>query len=337
MKTYFLHGARDLRLEEVTQPEITDDQLLIEVKYTGICGSDVHYYNHGYCGRFIPERPFALGHEFSGIVVKSGKKVDGFPINSAVAIDPSMPCRKCSFCSSGRYNLCENMRYFGSASCRPHLDGGFGKYVAVPAENCFILPPNVSLKEASLLEPLCVALHAVMQAGNVSGKSVLITGGGTIGQLILRVLKSFGATSVTVSDVSDFAREFSLKSGATSVINPTSPVPDLKEFEIVFEASGAEMALQFALEAIQRGGTLVQIGSLAETVSIPANLIMTKELTVKGSFRFANVFKMALSLIDSGNLKLDGIITSSFPFNEIPTAMDKALNFKNSVKIQIEM
>lgn len=131
MKTYLLYGAKDIRLSEKPVPIPGDDQVLIKPKFTGICGSDVHYFQHGYCGNFIPKRPFALGHEFAGVVDSIGANVIRLKVGDEVAVDPSMPCGSCKHCKSGHYNLCLSMRYFGSASCDPHMDGSMGQYLVV--------------------------------------------------------------------------------------------------------------------------------------------------------------------------------------------------------------
>lgn len=164
MQTYLLYGAEDIRREEKPEPAVQPDEVLIQTRFTGICGSDVHYYRRGYCGRYIPKRPFALGHEFSGVISKVGSGVDTIKVGDEVAIDPSMPCGICDYCQGDDYNLCTNMKFLGSASCDPHIDGALGQFVAVPARNCFVLPGGISLPQAALLEPLCVAMHAARVA-----------------------------------------------------------------------------------------------------------------------------------------------------------------------------
>lgn len=337
MKTYLLYGAKDIRLAEKSIPEPGPGQVLIQPRFTGICGSDVHYFQHGYCGNFVPKRPFALGHEFAGVIHSIGSNVYGLKVGDEVAIDPSMPCGSCQHCRSGHYNLCQSMRYFGSASCDPHIDGAMGQYVVAPAANCYVLPAGISMAQASLLEPLCVAMHAVRQVGRIAGTSILITGGGPIGQLILRVVRAFGAYNVTVSDVNGFAREFSLKSGANRVVNPLeeNAWKSLNEFDVVFEASGVPSALSNGIQVVRRGGTVVLVGTLPESFSIPGNLIMNRELKLLGSFRFANVFEDAMKMVAEGLINLDGMVTNIYGFDEIPQAMQRALDKDQVMKVQI--
>lgn len=337
MKAYLLHGALDIRAEERPDPEPMPGMVVVEPRFTGICGSDLHYFRHGYCGKFVPKRPFALGHEFSGVIRSIGSGVTGLTPGDEVAIDPSMPCGTCGHCRTGRYNLCAYMRYFGSASCDPHLDGSMARLVAAPARNCHRLPPGIGLAEASLLEPLSVAMHAVRQCGHPAGKRILITGGGPIGQLILRVLRAFGALDITVSDPDPFARQFALQSGADRILDPTAPDAwsTIAPFDICFEAAGSPVALSNAILATNRGATVVLVGTLPEEVSLPANLIMNRELNLRGSFRFANVFEEAMHLVAAGIIRLDGLVTHVHPFDEIPQAMELANARQNVMKIQI--
>jgi len=337
MKTYLLYGPKDIRLAEKPAPNPEAGQVLVEIKFTGICGSDLHYFNHGFCGRFVPKRPFALGHEFSGIVREVGSNVQSLSIGDEIAVDPSMPCGSCNHCRSGHYNLCLNMKFFGSASCDPHIDGSMGEFVAVPSSNCYVLPKGIDLAQASLLEPLSVAMHAVRQVGNISGKSVLITGGGPIGQLILRVARAFGAYRVTMSDVNAFARDFALASGANAAINPVdeNAWQANGHYDVIIEASGVPSALSNGLEVVRRGGTVVLVGTLPELFSLPGNLIMSKELKLFGSFRFAHVFQDAINMVAAGQINLDGIVTDIYGFDDVPIAMEKALAKDHVMKVQI--
>jgi L-idonate 5-dehydrogenase len=337
MKSFLLYGPKEVQLAERPMPTCGPTQVIVQPKYTGICGSDIHYFRDGYCGSFKPKYPFALGHEFSGVIHSVGEHVTGLAVGDQVAIDPSMPCGSCNYCRGGKYNLCLNMRFFGSASCDPHQDGSMSEYVLVPASNCYVLPPGISLSQASLLEPLSVAMHAVQRAGSVAGKRVLITGGGPIGQLILRVLKSFGAYSITLSDVSNYAREFALLSGATQAVNPMQPAEmrQLESMDIVWEASGNPSALNDGIGALKRGGTLVLVGTMPETFSITGNAIMSKQLSILGSFRFAHVFEEAIRMVAAGIIQLDGLITDTFPFEETPQALQEALTRHERMKMQL--
>jgi L-idonate 5-dehydrogenase len=338
MKSFFLYGPEDVRPIHLEDPEPSPGEMIVMSRFTGICGSDIHYFKSGYCGRFVPNRPFALGHECSGIVNAIGAEVTGFSVGDPVAIDPSMPCGNCRYCLEGRYNLCANMRYLGSASCDPHINGSLAGKIRIPASNCYHLPDGISLSQAALLEPLSVALHAVRQAGQIAGRSVLITGGGPIGQLILRVVQAFAATRVVMSDVSSYARAFAVSSGADLSVDPLDnhAWTHVAPFDIVIEASGSPTALSDGIKMTRPGGTLVLVGTLPEEVKLPANLIMNRELTLKGSFRFAHVFEEAMNLVARGIISLDGIVTQTFHFEDTPQALQLAMGRSNVMKILIE-
>lgn len=343
MKSYVLHGPRDLRYEERPVAAVGANDALIRVRRTGICGSDVHYYSHGQIGDFVPKEPFALGHEFAGEIAEIGSDVKGFSVGDRIAVDPQLPCGGCRFCRSGRYNLCLNMKFFGSASCWPHIDGGFGEYVAVPSRNCYLLPEGLDYGYAAMLEPLTIATHAVMKAsrnGGIAGKRLLITGAGSIGQLVLLVARAYGASSIAVSDVEAFPRDFAIRAGADFAFDPRND--EINSFatndaiDVIIEVSGSPIALAQSLRLVGRGGTVVQVGTQSASVELPINLVMSKELIVVGSFRSAHVIQPALDLAASGKIDLKPSISAVYPFAKFQEAMDAAVSKDRVIKIQVE-
>jgi L-idonate 5-dehydrogenase len=201
MKAFLLHAAHDVRATDLPRPVAGPGEIVLAMRRAGICGSDIHYYPHCRVGNFVPKHPFVLGHEFAGEIVEVGAGVPATRIGERVTIDPSMPCGHCEFCRAGRYNLCLYMRFYGSASCDPHINGGFEEFILAPAANTFVVPDALGWGEAAMTEPLSVAVHAAKRAGNLAGRSVLVTGGGTIGQLTARVARVFGAGIVVLSDI----------------------------------------------------------------------------------------------------------------------------------------
>ena len=342
MKAFLLHGAKDLRETVLPEPVAGPGEVVVAMRRAGICGSDMHYYSHGQIGSFVPKRPFVLGHEFAGEIVAVGQDVPKSRIGERVTVDPSMPCGVCAFCRSGRYNLCLYMRFFGSASCDPHINGGFEEFIAAPAINCLEVPETMSWGEAAMIEPLSVAVHAVRRAGNLAGQSVLITGGGTIGQLTAVVARAFGAAEVVLSDLEPGPRKFALDRGANATLDARSDSFSAEAealvpggFDLVIEAAGSAQALAQALPAARRGGTIVQVGTLPAAVTLPLNMLMAKELSLVGSFRFANVFQISIDLLASGRIDIKPMITSAFRLDELQEAMDTALEKTGSIKVQI--
>lgn len=343
MKAWVLHGEQDIRLEDRPTPRPAAGEVLVGVRAAGICGSDLHYHAHGRCGNFIPTRPFVLGHEFAGEIVAVGEGVDAARVGERVAIDPSRPCGTCRLCRSGRYNLCPEMVYFGSASVVPPSEGCFSEYVAAPARNAWVLPEGFDYSLGALLEPMSVSMHAVQRSGGVAGKSVLITGGGTIGQMILLCAKACGASRVVVSDPRPFAREFAIEQGASGAIDPTDAqaVDQARAhaadgFEVMFEAAGVGAALKQGMQFVAKGATVVQVGTLPDETPIPANLLLTNELNYVASWRFANVFERVIDLVSSGQIKPQPLITRIFPLAALPEAIAEAGGGGEVVKIQIE-
>ncbi len=336
---YVLHGIEDLRLESRVEPNFGPRDVLIYVKRVGICGSDVHYYSHFKIGQFVPRNPFVLGHEFAGDVLAVGADVSTVEIGDRVTAEPSLECGECRFCRSGRYNLCTNLKFIGTAASYPHIDGAFGEQVVVPESHCHKLDDRIDYGAGALVEPLAVGAHAVMRAGTVAGSRILITGGGTIGQMVLAVARAMGATDITVADIDSYAREYSLAHGALAAFDPCSEerVHEARRhgFDIIFEASGTPLALSLAYEAAVSGARIVQIGTQPAEVVLPANLLMSKELTLFGSLRYAHVFPVVLELISSQRLDVEGLISVVYPYHQMPEAMERAVSKQGVVKVQV--
>jgi L-idonate 5-dehydrogenase len=337
VKAYYLHAMGDIRPHDIAEPEPAAGEVLLEVQRVGICGSDLEYYRHGYCGAFVPTAPFVLGHELMGRVVALGEGATRLTVGQRVALNPARPCGRCRYCRSGRLNLCPHMRYLGTASVTPHIDGGLCEYLTFPEANCIAISDRVSDAEAALLEPLAVALHALQRAGSLMGRTVLVSGGGTIGQLVALAAGSFGAASVAVSEPQAHRRRWALDLGADEVVDPLQgPLPS-DRYEVVFEASGAGPALDQVIEAIRPGGTIVQIGTLPERVELPANRIMAKELQLLGSFRFTTDFDDALALLEGGRLDVSRIVSATFPFASTPEAFAAAVPPSDELKVQVDL
>ncbi len=346
MKSVVLHGAKDLRLENINIPEVLPGMVLLRTKRIGICGSDLHYYEHGYCGGFVPTRPFILGHELTGEIVEVHETINkSIALGTRVTVNPARSCGFCNYCKSGRSNLCPNTIMLGSGSTNPPTNGAMAEFVTVCLDQCHVLPAELNDGMGAMIEPLAVGLHAVKQSQCVSGKSVLVTGGGTIGLLTALVAKAFGALPVTISDPVAERRSGALALGVDKVLNPldNNLVEQVKQmttdgFDIIFEASGAAPALRQAFDLVKPGGTIVQIGTLgAADIPIPANMIMAKELKFFGSFRYANVFDEAIRLVTAGKINLQPFITGVLPIKDFQQAMDLAADKVQALKVQIEL
>ncbi len=337
MKAYYLHTKEDLRPHDIARPEPGPHEVLVEVQRVGICGSDLEYYRYGYCGSFHPSAPFVLGHEVMGRVAALGEGATHLTVGQRVAVNPARPCRNCRYCRVGRPNLCTEMRYLGTASVTPHIDGGLREYFAFPEANCAPLSDRISDAEAALLEPLSVALHALQRVGSLMGQNVLVSGGGTIGQLVALVAGRFGAATVAVSEPQPARRRWALELGADEAIDPIHEALPGDRYDVVIEASGAGQALAQAIEAVRPGGTIVQIGTLPAKVDLPANLIMSKELQLLGTFRYTTDFNDALALLEGGRLDVHRIVSRTFAFDATPEAFAAAGPPSDELKVQVDL
>ena len=345
MEAAVLHGAKDIRVERFSMPQLLPGMVLLKIRRVGICGSDLHYFEDGYCGAFVPSKPFVLGHELTAEVIAVDGDGTNMPaIGARVTVNPARACGYCVYCKNGHGNLCRNTIMLGSGSTTPPTDGAMAEFVTVRADQCHLLPDGVDDGFGAMIEPLAVGLHAIKQAGTVSGKKVLVTGGGTIGLLTAITAKAFGAVPVTVSDTVEERRAYALNCGVDSVLNPADKnlrkqVQDFtgEGFDVIFEASGARAALRQAFDLVRPGGTIVQIGTLGtQDVPLPANQLMVKEINFIGSFRYGNVFDEAIRLVDSGRINLRPFITSVLSINEITKAMNLAADKVNALKVQIQ-
>lgn len=340
-----LHGARDLCVVTNSVPDLLPGQVLVRVKRAGICGSDLHYFAEGYCGSFVPAQPFILGHELAGEVAALAPDVQGPAVGTRVAVNPARPCGFCDYCKSGRGNLCRKTVMLGSASTTPPTDGAFADFVAVRADQCHVLPPQIDDGLGALLEPLSVALHAIRRSGTVSGRKVLVQGGGPIGLLVALTAQAYGANSVVVSEPLAARRDVALRLGADAVLDGAAAAAGgqareitSEGFDLVFEASGARSALRQAFGFARPGGTIVQIGTIGtEDVPLPANEVMARELNYVGSFRYGNVFEEAIRLVASRRIDLQPFISDVFPLGQARQAIERALAKDGVLKVQLRM
>ncbi len=345
MRAAVLHGAKDIKVETHQQPELKQGMVLLRVRRAGICGSDLHYFEHGYCATFVPTRPFILGHEFTADVVALGEGLEYPKMGARVTVNPARSCGFCDYCKGGRPNLCRKVIMLGSASTTPPTDGAFAEFVAVRADQCHPLPPDMDEASGAMLEPFAVALHAVQRAGLVSGRSVLVMGGGPIGLLVTMTARAFGAAPVALSDMLGLRRETAGKLAADAVLDPSAKnyaeqVRELTSegFDVIFEAAGARLALRQAFDLIRPGGTIVQIGTLGtEDVPLPANLLMNREINFVGSMRYGNVFGEAIRLIESKRIDVRPLVSNVLPLAEVDRAMRQAGDQSGMLKVQMEI
>ncbi|HVS56778.1 MAG TPA: L-idonate 5-dehydrogenase [Casimicrobiaceae bacterium] len=338
MLTCRIHAKEDLRIEPAEDPQIGPGQVLIRLGAGGICGSDLHYYFEGRNGSFVIREPLIPGHEASGVVAKVGPGVTRVKPGDKIAVSPSHACGHCDYCREGREHLCRNMRFLGSASLYPHVQGMFCEYFVMGERQCYPVAGDISLGELAFAEPLAVALHAVNRGPVLVGKSVLITGAGTIGCLTVIAARLAGAREITVSDVLDRPLATATAVGADRTIRADRDADALAlpQFDVAYEISGSFAALKACVAAVKRGGTVVQVGTLPhEPLPFVVNEIMSKELDLKGAFRWGIEFDWAVDYLSSHRVDVRPLLSGQFPLQDAVKAFELAKDKTRSTKVQV--
>ncbi|KAL2255200.1 hypothetical protein VTK26DRAFT_3881 [Humicola hyalothermophila] len=333
--SFVLNKPNDLTFEERPLPKLkSPHDVLVAVNYTGICGSDVHYWQHGAIGHFVVKDPMVLGHESSGTIVEVGPEVKTLKPGDRVALEPGYPCRRCSACLSGHYNLCPEMAF----AATPPYDGTLTGFWSAPFDFCYKLPDNVSLQEGALIEPLAVAVHIVKQARVQPGQSVVVMGAGPVGLLCAAVARAFGATKVVSVDIVqeklDFARSYAATHTYLSQrVAPEQNARNLLDLaglaeaggaDVVIDASGAEPSIQASLHVVRMGGVYVQGGMGKADINFPIMALCLKEVTARGSFRYGSGdYKLAIELVAAGKVDVKRLVNGVVPFKKAEEAFKK--------------
>lgn len=340
MKAVVIHGARDLRIEERGIRSVGPGEVRVRIARGGICGSDLHYYQHGGWGSVRVREPMILGHEVAGHVEALGDGVEGLSVGQLVAVSPSRPCGRCEFCQKGMQNHCENMAFYGSAIPYPHIQGAFREVLVASAAQC-VPADGLGPAEAAMAEPLAVVLHALHNAGDLVGARILITGCGPIGLLAVLAARRAGAAEIIATDLTAFAVEKAGACGADHALNVAENPDALAGFQkgkgsidIHLECSGSAEAVAAGLAALRPGGTLVQLG-LAGEMALPVQALTVKELTMKGSFRFHAEFATAVAFMRKRLVDVAPLITHAFPLAEVQTAFETAADRSKALKTQV--
>ena len=325
-----LHSPRHLTIEDRPIPEPGPGEVLVKVFAVGICGSDVHYYEHGRIGPYVVDAPMVIGHEASGEITAVGDGVPQDRIGELVALEPGVPCRNCATCLSGHYNLCPNVVFFAT----PPVDGAICEYVTLAAAFAHRAPEGLDHDHAAMAEPVSVGVWACRRAGVQAGDRVLVTGAGPIGLLSAQVARAFGARSVTVTDMNPnrVATASQLRLDGRIASQPIE-----EEYDVLLECSGAPAALSAGMNAMARTGRVVLVGMGADNVSINVPLVQGRELTITGTFRYANTYPLALELLASGAVDVATVITHHFDIDHTADALTLAAREPDSLKAIVRL
>ncbi len=341
MRAAVIHAPHDLRIDDIPEQAFGDNDVKVRIGAGGICGSDLHYYHHGGFGTIRIQQPMVLGHEIAGTVIATGSSVTSVRAGDKVAVNPSLPCGVCRYCMEGSANHCLDMRFYGSAMRNPHVNGGFREELVCTPAQAIKLPADVSIEEAAFAEPLAVCLHAARQAGPLLGKRVLVTGTGPIGALLIMVARLAGAREVVATDLLDPPLALARIIGADRTVNMRSDPSGLDEyaankgtFDVVFEASGSAVALATAIALARPGATIVQVGNNADAAPpVPLNVLVAKEITLRGTFRFHEEFARAVDFIVSRRIDVRPLLTEVVPLADAVRGFELASDRSRAMKV----
>ncbi|KAI9640916.1 hypothetical protein NHQ30_010757 [Ciborinia camelliae] len=339
VKASVLHAAKDLQVETRTLgvPEPTEVQVAVQA--TGLCGSDLHYYNHYRNGDIIVREPMTLGHESAGVVTAIGSEVSNLNVGDHVALEVGLPCKTCELCATGRYNICKEMKFRSSAKAFPHFQGTLQERINHPAEYCHLLPSEVSLELGAILEPLSVAIHGTRRAALPKGKTVLVFGAGAVGLLVAAMCKVTGAKNIVIADIQPDRLDFALQNNfadakllvpmkrpqsiedklafAKEVAELVKEASGEGEVDAVFECTGVESCLQASIyvsemvfwkeietnlrQSTKPGGKIMLIGMGTPIQTLPISAAALREVDLVGVFRYANTYTDAIQLVASND------------------------------------
>jgi L-iditol 2-dehydrogenase len=328
MQAAVLEDERTVRIETRDRPTPEADAVVVRIEHVGICGSDVHYYEHGHNGDNELDVPTIMGHESAGTIVETGADVTGSSVGDRVALEPGVPCGSCRYCDIDEYNLCGDVRFMAS----PPDDGALVEYVAWPAQRTYSLPESVSTRAGALCEPLSVAIHANRRGNVGSGDTVLVTGCGPIGLLCMDAAYAAGAEDVIVADIVERKLELATERGAAHAIrtDERSLVDAVDEFtdggvDVVLECSGAEAVIDRTVESVRKGGQVVFVG-LPQDPELPTDVfgLIDNELDISGSFRFRNTYAEAIDLLASGAVEVESLVDFELPLVDTRRAFERA-------------
>ena len=328
------HAKDDLRVDSIAVRGPQPDEAIVQIAYGGVCGSDLHYWQHGAAGESILKAPMILGHEVVGTVARAAADGSGPAVGARVAVHPATPGGTGARYPADRPNLSPGVTYLGSAARVPHTEGAFAEFAVLPSRMLRALPDSLGLREAAIVEPASVAWHAVSRAGDIRGTKVLVIGSGPIGALIIAVARRAGAAEIVAVDMHEKPLQIATAVGATSTIIATDvDAIAAVEADVVFESSGSPRGLASAVRGAVRGGRVVMVGLLPSGEQ-PAliSLAITRELELVGSFRFNDEMDEVIAALADGSLQVEPIVTHEFAASDaleaFATARDSSLSGK---------
>jgi L-iditol 2-dehydrogenase len=319
MRAAVLEAIGKIAIVERAVPEPGPAEVLIKVSAVGVCGSDTHYFEHGRIGGHVVDQPLVLGHEASGVVVGLGAGARRHHLGQRVSLEPGVPDFTCDQCRAGRYNLCPDMRFFGT----PPIDGAFCEYVVLHEEFAHPVPDSLTDNAAALLEPLSVGVWACRKGLVNAGDRVLVNGAGPVGLVTAQTALAFGASEVVIADVNPQRLTVAAELGCTQAVDVgATPLSDIGfEPNVLLECSGHPEAIGAAVRTVGRAGRIVLVGMGGDDVPLPLPYLQERELMLTGTFRYANTWPTAIELAGTGRVDLDRLVTGRFGLDQVAAAL----------------
>lgn len=334
----FMRGIDHMVIKETEIPRVGENDVLVEVGYVGICGSDVHYYHDGNCGTYQVdlEHDYMLGHECAGRVVQVGGHVKHLAVGDRVALEPGIPCGKCESCREGKYNLCKDIRFLAT----PPIPGCNEEYIAYPADMCFKLPENVDDMAGALIEPLAVGFHAADQGEVSPGDTVVILGAGCIGLMTMLCCRARGAGKIIIADVVDARLKKALELGATRAVNSrkedvawvVGQITGGRGADKVFETAGNPMTTGQTVAVVKQGGRIILVGLAAvDKIGFDFGRLICKEAEIRTVFRYRNIYPRVIEAVAAGLIDVKKVVTHQYELEDIQEAYREAVNNKTDL------
>lgn len=323
MKAMLLSEYKKLEVVDMPLPQVGPEDLLVEVKACGICGSDIHGWD-GSSGRRIP--PLVMGHEAAGVVSQVGSAVGGFQVGDRVTFDSTVSCGKCAACRKGTINLCDNRQVLGVSCQEFRRHGAFAEYVVVPQNIAYQLPKDLPFEHAALIEAVSIAVHAANRTPVKLGDTAVVVGSGMIGLLVVQAIRLAGCARVLAVDLEDSKLQLARELGADVGLNPKScdVVAEVKKLtggkgaDVALEVVGATPTVKMAIECTRKGGAVTLVGNLAPQVELPLQAVVTRELTVLGSCASNGEYPECIEYLRRGDIRVDPLITATATLDEGP-------------------
>lgn len=338
MKALVLEDVKQFSYQDVSEPEIAPDEVLIQVKATGICGSDIHGMD-GSSGRRIP--PIIMGHESAGVIAQVGEAVTDWQLGDRVTFDSTIYCGECHFCKRGEINLCDNRRVVGVSCGDYRQHGAFAEFLAVPARILYRIPDNLSFVHAAFVEPVSIAVHAVERTPIALNDTAVVVGTGMIGLLLIQVLKQSGCGRIIGVDIDDerlaLARELgadvTFNSHDEAILEHIFNYTDNRGADIAFEVVGITPTLQLGINALRKGGALTLVGNISAYAELPIQNVVTREISLYGSCTSQGEYPVSLDLLSQGKINVEALITDIVPLSEGAAWFERLYNEKGLLKV----